>query len=928
MKFAYKFNNLLGAAYKKGNLIFTPDGNSVISPVSNKINVFDLRNNKISTLPIESRFNYVALDLSPNGCTLVAINEEGEAHMISLISQTIVHTYRFKGKVRCVKFSPDGKHFAVCKENNAFVFKAPGQFSGQYNAFVMERVYHTSTDETTCLSWSTDSRLLAVGSKDMSVKVYALDKFANFRIIALRNHTDSIVQCFFEKGSYDLITISKNGQMCVWECNLNLNDLIPWDKAPPRKKQKVEEEVEDNVDELKVIEQTELEITEALKEVSLEVENETKEKVDQKNHFSYKKLDRHYLADEPRKDDREAVLTSADYHIDSKILVTGFSNGSFFIHEMPDVNLVHSLKISNEKITSIAFNGTGDWIALGCSDLGQLLVWEWQSETYILKQQGHANNTSCVSYSNDGEILASGGEDGKVKLWNVNTGLCFITFNEHSSAVTSVAFSGNKKFVVSASVDGTVRAYDVIRYRNFRTFTSPRPVQFACVAVDVSGEFVAAGAQDVFEIYLWSVKTGKLLEVLCGHEGPIGSLDFNPLPTSSTLVSVSWDKTLRIWDAIEKGSAHETIDITSDGICVVFNPNGQEVAVATLDSHIHIFEIKTASQITTIEGRYDLGSGKSDTDLISSKKTLEAKSFTSLCYSADGEYLIAGGQSKNVCIYNVKEKLLVKKFEITQNRSLDAMDDFINRRKLTEFGNLALVEERENREGGPVSIRLPGVRKGDMAARVHKPEVRVFCLEFSPTGQQWAAATTEGILIYSLKVGIVFDPWDLQIGITPAAVRNAVQEEKFMEALTMAMKLNETNLIQESLESIPLKDVELIINTLSIQYVQRLLLILAEALGTSRHVEYYLIWIQCILSIHGPSIKIQKNMPAILALEKVLVRRYQELSKICDHNKYTMQYISRLGEVAQKKSKELTDVQMKDENESDSDNEDLFEVYE
>lgn len=69
-------------------------------------------------MPIESRFNYTALDLSPNGCTLIAINEEGEAHMISLISQTIIHKYRFKRKVNAVKFSPDGKHFAVCKENN------------------------------------------------------------------------------------------------------------------------------------------------------------------------------------------------------------------------------------------------------------------------------------------------------------------------------------------------------------------------------------------------------------------------------------------------------------------------------------------------------------------------------------------------------------------------------------------------------------------------------------------------------------------------------------------------------------------------------------------------------------------------------------------------------------------------------------------
>lgn len=73
--------------------------------------------NRSSTLPIESRFNYTALDISPNGCILIAVNEEGEAHMISLLSQMIIHKYRFKGKVNAIKFSPDGKHFAACKEN-------------------------------------------------------------------------------------------------------------------------------------------------------------------------------------------------------------------------------------------------------------------------------------------------------------------------------------------------------------------------------------------------------------------------------------------------------------------------------------------------------------------------------------------------------------------------------------------------------------------------------------------------------------------------------------------------------------------------------------------------------------------------------------------------------------------------------------------
>lgn len=49
------------------------------------------------------------------------------------------------------------------------------------------------------------------------------------------------------------------------------------------------------------------------------------------------------------------------------------------MYQLPELNLIHSLSIPDQKITSIAANDTGDWIALGCSGQGQLVVWEWQS---------------------------------------------------------------------------------------------------------------------------------------------------------------------------------------------------------------------------------------------------------------------------------------------------------------------------------------------------------------------------------------------------------------------------------------------------------------------------------------------------------------------------------------------------------------------
>ena len=60
------------------------------------------------------------------------------------------------------------------------------------------------------------------------------------------------------------------------------------------------------------------------------------------------------------------------------------------------------------------------------------------------------------------------------------------------------------------------------------------------------------------------------------------------------------------------------------------------------------------SQLLTIEGRNDLSSGRADTDVVTAKKNLQGKAFKTLCYTADGQCLLAAGQSKNICIYQVK----------------------------------------------------------------------------------------------------------------------------------------------------------------------------------------------------------------------------------------------------------------------------------
>ena len=91
-----------------------------------------------------------------------------------------------------------------------------------------------------------------------------------------------------------------------------------------------------------------------------------------------------------------------------------------------------------------------------------------------------------MAYSPDGAFVATGADDGKVKLWTSKNSLCFSTFAEHTAKVTGIQFMPKKgNAVVSCSMDGTVRAYDLIKYKNFRTMTAPKDqAQFSCLSIE------------------------------------------------------------------------------------------------------------------------------------------------------------------------------------------------------------------------------------------------------------------------------------------------------------------------------------------------------------------------------------------------------------------------------------------------------------
>jgi len=576
------------------------------------------------------------------------------------------------------------------------------------------------------------------------------------------------------------------------------------------------------------------------------------------------------------------------FHPSSNLLVVGFSTGVFGLWEMPAFSNIHTLSISQEKISSVATNPSGEWLAFGAKKLGQLLVWEWQSESYILKQQGHFYDMNTLSYAPDGQTIATGGDDGKVKVWSTHSGFCFVTFTEHTAPVSAVAFAKQGSVLFSASLDGTLRAFDLIRYRNFRTFTSPSPVQFSCLAVDPSGEVVAAGSTDSFEVFLWSVQTGKLLDVLSGHEGPVSTLAFSP-SGSNQLASGSWDRTVRIWNVFSRSRAVEPMALTSDVLALTFRPDGKELAVSTLDGQITIFDVQDSKQTHSIDGRKDVSGGRKADDRVAAANSASGKAYNSLAYTADGRCILAGGNSKYVVLYDVQEGggLMVKKFQISENLSLDGIEEFLDSRRVNDAGiNTDLIDNRgdESDLEDRMDLSLPGASRGagDMSIRRYRPEARTKCVRLSPTGRAWAAASTEGLLIYSLDDSITFDPFDLSMDLTPQSVIEVLASREYLKALIMAFRLNEKALTQRVYESIPREDIRLTARQIPMIYVPMLLRFVAEHLERTPHLEFDLLWSNTLLMTHGRALRDRSAEYASVfrVLQKALTDYEESISKL------------------------------------------------
>ncbi len=72
----------------------------------------------------------------------------------------------------------------------------------------------------------------------------------------------------------------------------------------------------------------------------------------------------------------------------------------------------------------------------------------------------HGSAVLAIAFSPDGKYLASGSDDGTIKLWSVDKQKTLMTLTGHGDYVRSVAFSADGKYLASGGDDGTIKLWN------------------------------------------------------------------------------------------------------------------------------------------------------------------------------------------------------------------------------------------------------------------------------------------------------------------------------------------------------------------------------------------------------------------------------------------------------------------------------------
>ena len=286
---------------------------------------------------------------------------------------------------------------------------------------------------------------------------------------------------------------------------------------------------------------------------------------------------------------------------------------------------------------SLAFSPNGRSLVGACGK-NKVPVWDVQSGFLLRTLYDAPEQIIACAFSPDRKIIACGGFDKTVTLWDASTGKKIGSLEGHTAPIWEVAFDPTGKSLVSCSLgllgDGTGRGdvrlwampngeltWNYIGTRDYLSVSfdplggtlaygsiggsvgilnaetgelirelTDSSQNIGDVAYSPSGHWLAAGSDDD-SIYLWDASNYELSAQLTGHTGYVNSVAFDPGET--LLVSGSHDKTVGVWNLAEHKLITQLKGHEREVLRVAFSPDGTLIASISWDGTVRLWGVSS-----------------------------------------------------------------------------------------------------------------------------------------------------------------------------------------------------------------------------------------------------------------------------------------------------------------------------------------------
>lgn len=308
-------------------------------------------------------------------------------------------------------------------------------------------------------------------------------------------------------------------------------------------------------------------------------------------------------------------------------------------------------------------------------DDGAIKLWDWQAATTWFSLEGHRDGIWSLAASPDGRTLTSGSGDRTLKCWDVQTGHLLRTLRGHHNRIWSVAVSPNGHQIASGSEDKTLKLWDSQTGQCLRTLNGYHNTTFpiAIFPNPTSLPTLLTFSED-HQVRFWDLQTGHCQKIL--HLPPQDIFHAALSTDAQILASSGLDHTIRLYDLQQETSLHRLQGHTAWIRFVAFHPTQPWIASASGDRTLRLWHIHTGECLQVLEGHQNpvqsfafspdgrlLVSASWDATLrlwdLAKGNCLQVltghTSRLGFCaFSPDGTLLVSGGQDQTLRLWQVK----------------------------------------------------------------------------------------------------------------------------------------------------------------------------------------------------------------------------------------------------------------------------------